>query len=172
MEGLSINFKGGWLETEFLEFTNVEARQFPGFQLGVTIDGTGNPLISASQLSANVSVTWPLLLDRLGTLTPQYDLAWTDDTPFDANRGRGQTDNFGNARFPPYQIGNRAYAIHNVRLSYEPPGESGVRLSGWCRNVTDERYKTFSVDISTFAGQLLNYVSDPRTCGADFRFTW
>jgi hypothetical protein len=53
-----------------------------------------------------------------------------------------------------------------------PQGESGLRVSGWCRNVTDERYKTFAVDISTFNSQMLTFVADPRTCGADIRFNF
>ena len=172
IEGLSINLRGGWLETEFLEFTNVEQRDVAGNSLSVTIDNTGNPLINAAQLQLTLSLTWPLLLERFGTLTPQYNFTWTDDTPFDPNRGRGQIDLFSNSDFRPYTIGNRAYAIHNVRLSYEPPGDSKIRVSGWCRNVTDERFNNFAVDLSTFAQIQLHYPADPRLCGADVRVSW
>lgn len=172
IEGLRINFRGGWLETNYVEFTNSEQRLFPGGNIGVSIDYSGNGLISAPNLQVAATFTWPILLGRLGTLTPQYDLTWTDDTPFDPNNGRGEVDGFGQDRLPPYLVGNRAYTLHNVRLTWEAAGEGGVQLSGWCRNVTDERYKTFSVDISTFSGQILNFVGDPRTCGADFRFSW
>jgi outer membrane receptor protein involved in Fe transport len=172
IEGLRLNFRGGWLDTEFLEFTNVEARTLAGFQSSVVIDNTGNPLISAPSLQASLTVTWPIQTDRIGRITPQYDLSWSDDVPFDPNRGRGQVTGRGASLYPPFQIGNRAYTIHNVRLTYEPPGESGMRISGWCRNVTDERYTDFSVDLTNFAGLQLHYVADPRTCGADVRFFW
>jgi outer membrane receptor protein involved in Fe transport len=172
IEGLSINLRGGWLDTEFLEFTNVEQRNIIGNSLAVTIDNTGNPLISAAELQVTLTAIWPVYIAQLGTITPHYDFSWTDDTPFDPNRGRGQIDIFGNSDFPPYQIGNRAYAIHNVRLTYEPPGEGQVRISGWCRNVTDKRFDNFAVDLSTFAQVQLHYPADPRICGADVRFSW
>jgi iron complex outermembrane receptor protein len=172
IEGLTIKFEGGWLDTEYLEFTNVDLRQFPGFQLNVTIDNTGNQLINAAQLQATLTVNWPLVLERFGTITPQYVLSWTDDTPFDPNRGRGQLDSLSRSRFPPYTIGNRAYAIHNVRLAYEPPGETEIRIAGWCRNVTDQRFENFSVDLSSFALVQLHFPGDPRICGADIRYSW
>ena len=172
IEGLTISFDGGWLDTEYLEFTNLDQRNTPAGNFNINIDNTGNPLISAASLQATLNVTWPLLLDRLGTFTPQYDMTWTDDTPFDPNRGRGQRDIFGVSQFRPYTIGNRAYAIHNVRLSWDPPGESAVRVSGWCRNVTDQAFDNFSVDLSNFAQLQLRYPGDPRICGADVRLTW
>lgn len=172
IEGLRIKFLFGWLETNYVEFTNAEQRPFAGGNIGVSIDYSGNPLISAPGLQISTTFTWPLVLGRLGTITPQYDFTWTDDTPFDPNRGRGEVLSDGTSQFSPFLIGNRAYVLHNVRLSWSPPGESGLTVAGWCRNVTDQRYKTFSVDISTFAGQILNFVADPRICGAEARFTW
>ena len=105
-------------------------------------------------------------------LTPQYDFTWTDDTPFDPDRGRGEPDIFGESRWQPYTVGNRAFIVHNVRLSWQPPGDSAVTVAGWCRNVTDQRFLNFAVDISSFNGQILNFVADPRTCGADVRFNF
>ena len=173
IEGLRANLEGGWLQTEFVDFVNFDLFQAGGNrQISVVNDNTGNPLISAPQLQITFSLSWALVSDQLGTFTPQYDLSWTDDVPFDANRGRGQRDLTGASRFPPYTLGNRAFALHNVRLSYEPPGESGVKLTGWCRNVTDQRYDNFSVDLTNFAQVQLHYPAEPRSCGADIRFTW
>ena len=172
IERLSLKFSAGWLRTNYVEFTNSEERSFAGGNIGVTIDYSGNALINAPELQFTGTVMWPLLAGKLGTFTPQYDFTWTDDTPFDPNDGRGEVDPQGQDRLPPYLIGNRAYILHNVRLTWEPAGDSGIQLAGWCRNVTDERYKTFSVDISTFNNQILNFVAEPRSCGADFRFTW
>jgi iron complex outermembrane receptor protein len=173
VERLQIKFEGGWLDTEFVDFVNFDQLILGnGSQLSVTNDNSGNPLISAPQLQAALSVSWPIASERLGTWTPQYDLSWTDDVPFDANRGRGQRDVEGVSRYAPYEIGNRAYALHNVRLTYEPPGSSGIRVSGWCRNLTDQRYDNFSVDLTNFALVQLRFPSDPRTCGADLRLSW
>ena len=172
IEGLQVRFLAGWLVTNYIEFTNSENRIAAGQGIGVSIDYSGNPLISAPTLQFTTTFVWPLDLHELGTITPQYDFTWTDDTPFDPNRGRGEVDLFGESRFRPYLVGNRAYTLHNVRLTWEPAGDSGLKIAGWCRNVTDERYKTFSVDISTFNDQILNYVADPRVCGGEASFSW
>lgn len=172
IEGLQVRFLAGWLVTNYIEFTNSENRIAAGQGIGVSIDYSGNPLISAPTLQFTTTFVWPLDLHELGTITPQYDFTWTDDTPFDPNRGRGEVDLFGESRFRPYLVGNRAYTLHNVRLTWEPAGDSGLKIAGWCRNVTDERYKTFSVDISTFNDQSLNYVADPRVCGGEASFSW
>ncbi len=172
LEGLRINFRGGWLETNFVEFINSEERAFPGGSFGVNIDYSGNPLISAPNLQIATTFIWPLDLGRLGVLTPQYDFTWTDDTPFDPNNGKGEIPVDQISALPPYMIGNRAYLLHNVRLQWQPADDPSFKVAGWCRNVTDERYKTFAVDISTFSNQILVFVADPRVCGADFTFNW
>ncbi len=173
VEGLSMKIEGGWLRTEFVDFVNFDLFQAGGNrQINVVNDYSGNQLISAPQLQITLNLTWPLVSERLGTFTPSYDLSWTDDVPFDANRGRGQRDLTATSRYSPYTLGNRAYALHNVRLAYKPPGDPSVEFSGWCRNVTDQRYDNFSVDLTNFAQVQLHYPSEPRSCGADVRFTW
>ncbi|MFO0688237.1 MAG: TonB-dependent receptor [Myxococcota bacterium] len=172
IEGLTVTLRGGWLEAQFVEFTVVEQRFFAGGSLGVPIDYSGNSLLNAANLQASAIFNWPVVTRSFGTITPQYDFTWTDDTPYDPNNGRGEPDVVGNNRFQPYLLGNRAYILHNLRVSWTPPGDSGVTVAGWCRNLTDQRYKTFAVDLSTFSGQQLWYMADPRVCGADFRFTW
>lgn len=172
IEGLSITLRGGWLEAKFVEFTVTEQRLFAAGSFGVPIDYSGNSLLNSANLQASALFSWALVSDKLGKLTPQYDFTWTDDIPYDPNNGKGEPQIDGSNRFRPYTVGNRAYMLHNVRLSWSPPGDPGIEVGGWCRNVTDERYKTFAVDISTFSSQQLIYVADPRVCGADFRFTW
>ncbi len=172
IEGLSMTFRGGWLEAQFVEFAVTEQRIFDSGSLGVPIDYSGNALLNSPNLQASALFSWPLVTDQYGTFTPQYDFTWTDDVPFDPNNGRGEPTTDGQNRFQPYHLGNRAYILHNVRFTWTPPNDPGFEVSGWCRNVTDERYKTFAIDLSTFSTQQLVYVADPRLCGADFRFTW
>ena len=136
------------------------------------INYSGNSLINAPNLQLTAIIAWPIQTSRFGTITPQYDFQWTDDTPFDPNDGRGEVNTFGEDFLGAAFIGNRAYILHNVRLTWEPPGDSGMRIAGWCRNLEDRRYKNFSVDISTFSGQTLNYVADPRMCGAEASFSF
>ncbi len=80
-------------------------------------------------------------------------------------------DELGNSIQPEYAIGQRAYWIHNVSLSYRTPIEN-VEVRGWVRNILDKRYKTYAFDASFFAEQILNFVGDPRSAGADVTVTW
>ncbi|MEZ4281506.1 MAG: TonB-dependent receptor [Myxococcota bacterium] len=172
IEGLNVSFSGGWLEAKFVEFSVLEQRLVGVDTLGIPIDFSGNTLLNSPQLKVTASVDWPFDVGRFGILTPHYDLTWTDDTPFDPNNGKGEPSPVGDSQFPAYAIGARAYILHNVRLTWVPPNDPGVEVSGWCRNVTDQRYKNFSVDLSTFDRNTLNFVGDPRVCGADLRFKW
>ena len=45
-------------------------------------------------------------------------------------------------------------------------------MAGWCRNVMDERYKTYAFDASRFEGVVINFVGDPRSCGVELEFTF
>ena len=56
--------------------------------------------------------------------------------------------------------------LHNIRLSYVTP-DGMVEVSGWVRNFTDTRYKTYAFDASIFAETVINFVGDPRTGGVD-----
>lgn len=172
IEGLNIDLKGGWLNAKFVEFTVLEPRLVGTQTLGLPIDFSGNTLLNSPQLQVTALITWPLDLGRLGVLTPQYDFTWTDDVPFDPNNGKGEPNPRGVSQFPAFTIGARAYMLHNIRLSWAPPGDPGVEVSGWCRNLEDRVYKTFSVDLSTFDFNTLNYFGEPRSCGADLRFKW
>jgi outer membrane receptor protein involved in Fe transport len=61
-------------------------------------------------------------------------------------------------------IGQPAYWIHNVRLSYVTPDES-IEVAAWIRNVEDRSYKAFSADLASFQATTLHFVGDPRTFG-------
>lgn len=155
-----------------MNFSVVETRFIQDATLPVPFDLSGNPLINAANLNASGIVSWPLVTNDYGTITPQYDFTWSDDQPFDPNNGRGAKGTDLENKFPSYTVGQRAYVLHNLRLSWTPPGSSGMTLAGWCRNVLDQRYKSFAVDLSAFSNQQLWFIGDPRTCGADLRMTW
>ena len=94
-------------------------------------------------------------------------MSWKDDIFFDPSEGTSVQRFYDNETIiPEYAIGQRAYAIHNVRLVFILPSQN-VEIAGWVRNLTDEVYKTNVIDISdrsTFSS-LLNFVGDPRTYG-------
>ena len=72
---------------------------------------------------------------------------------------------------PDFAIGQRAYILQNVRLTYRPPGEN-IEVAGWIRNIEDTRYKTFAFDVSQFSSLVINNIGNPRTIGVDVRITY
>lgn len=174
IEGLKFEIRPGWLKTRFLDFVDTELRVAGGALIPVEVDFSGNPLPSAPSFQVSGSIDWPFDMGRYGRIIPRWDFAWTDDVAFDPASGEGSVDFQSNTRHPSYTIGQKAYATHNVRIDYRFVDEAGAgfQLAGWCRNVTDVRFKQFSADVSAFQQQILNFVGDPRTCGADISLTW
>ena len=54
------------------------------------------------------------------------------------------------------------YSVHNARLSWMA-GETGLRLTAWVRNLTDEHYAKYRLDLGIL-GATGNY-APPRTYG-------
>jgi iron complex outermembrane receptor protein len=72
---------------------------------------------------------------------------------------------------PEHTIGQRAYWLHNLRLSYRTP-DGGVEVATWVRNLTDETYKNFAFNGSTFEETTIYFVGEPRTYGLSFMATF
>ncbi len=165
---LKLTLRFGWLQSQFMDFVNLIERAdassgFIPFQ--EEINYTGNRLPNSPEYKVSATVEWPLDFGRYGIVTPRYDLTWTDDIFFDPNEGRGTVNRPGELR-PDFTTGQRAYALHNLRLAYSS-ADGVFEIAGWVRNLTDERYKTFAFDASIFAEVVLNFVGEPRTAGVD-----
>ncbi len=161
----------GWLDSEFLEFANFVPRQDGIFDFLLAVDYRGAPLINSPEFKVSGSVEWPLDLSEWGTITPRYDVEWSDDIFFDASQGRGALDANGKVIQPKFALGQPERIIHNISLSYRTP-VGNVEVRGWVRNILDTRYKTFAFDVSAFAGSIINFVAEPRSAGADVTVTW
>jgi len=176
LDGLVVSGRFGWLESQFLDFTN-EVGRFKSegansvSPLPVTIDHGGNRLINSPQFKASASAEWTLDLGRWGALIPRYDFAWTDDIYFDPSEGRGSPDSFGESVLPEYAVGQRAFWLHSAQLAYRTP-DRNIEVVGWVRNFTDQVYKTFAFDASTFSKVVLNFVGEPRTYGVTLSISW
>jgi iron complex outermembrane receptor protein len=171
IDGLLLTVRFGWLETEFLDFTNSVIRSIstgpaqPGQFFPVISDFSGNQLINAPRYKVSLGAEWEFNLGRFGDFTPRYDGTWSDDVFFDASEGRGSQNTLGETSLPEYAIGQRAFWLHNLSLRYRPRNLN-MEIMGWVRNLTDETYKTFAFDGSNFAGLTVNFVGEPRTYGA------
>ncbi len=173
LDGLVLGANFGWLESEFIEFTN-EIYQPVGFFSSVimTADYSGESIVNAPRFKASGNVEWTFDLGRFGSISPRYDFTWSDAIAFDPNSGRGNPNPSGETFLPENAIGQRAFWLHNLRLMYRTPGEGNTEIALWVRNLDDFVYKTYGFDASTFQDVVINYIGDPRTFGLDITFHW
>jgi iron complex outermembrane receptor protein len=172
-ENFTVTARFGWLESQFLDFTNSVARQV-GLQVEQeVVDFTGNRLPNSPKYKVSGSAEWRFDFGRYGSLAPRYDFSWTDDVFFDPTEGRGVRKPPGTQFpvLPEYSTGQAGYALHNLRLTYRSP-DGNFEIAGWVRNVSDQRYKTFAFSAANFASVVINFVGDPRTAGVDLTFSF
>jgi outer membrane receptor protein involved in Fe transport len=166
--GAFVNVRFGWLESQFLDFVQFQQSRIGGMGgqrvINRVIQNTGNRLLNSPQFKLSLTGEQTIPLGRWGSLTARYDGVWTADTYFDATEGLG-IPNIDNVQYlPENTIGQPAFWLHNLRLSYRLPGGQ-VEIAGWVRNLLDTPYKTFAFDASTFQGTTIYFVGDPRTFG-------
>ena len=163
--GPQVTGRFGWLRSRFLDFTNrriVEASATGGVLVEI-VDYSGNSLPNSPNFKVSGTVEWPMDFGSYGSVVPRYDFAWTDDLFFDPSDGVGVSRT---GPLPELALGQPAYMIHNLRLTYRNP-ESTLEVAFWVRNLTDQRYRTYSFDASTFANLIPNFVGEPRSMGVD-----
>lgn len=169
IEGLKLTANFAWLHGEFIDFQLRNTFLIGRGPVPVVSDFSGNQFQNSPQFKASGSLSWTFDFGPYGSLIPRYDFSWSDDVFFGVNEGRGTPDNRGRDRLPELAIGQPAYWLHDVRLTYRSPTAT-VEVSLWMHNVTDEVYKSFAFDASNFSAVVLNYVGDPRTMGVDVSF--
>jgi outer membrane receptor protein involved in Fe transport len=166
--GAFANVRFGWLQTEFLDFVQLQQEQTSAGGVLVivnrVIQNTGNQLLNSPQFKVSLTGEQTIPLGRFGSLTGRYDGVWTDTTYYDATEGFGLPNNQNLHPLPQGTTGQKPYWIHNLRLGYRLPG-GRIEIAGWVRNLTNESYKTFAFDASTFNKTSIYFVGDPRTFG-------
>ena len=168
LPGTFLNVNFGWLESQFIDFVQIQLQkqQVQGNSLVIAreLQNSGNRLLNSPQFKVGLTAEQVIPLGRYGSLTARYDGAWTDDSYFDATEGAGIPNNQNIEFLPEDTIGQRAFWLHNVRLGYRDPSGT-IELAGWCRNLTNQTYKTFAFDGSTFRQTTIYFTGDPRTYG-------
>ena len=172
-EGLRLSGNFGWLHGEYIDFTTNRTFVLPNSPgpIEVPVDFSGKQLQNAPEYKVSATAEWTFDFGRFGYVIPRYDMNWSDDVFFDPNEGRGTPDASGGAGLPPYAVGQKAYFLHNVRLTYRTP-TGNVEVAGWIRNVEDQVYKNFVFDASRFTGIVINFPGEPRTIGMDVTVTF
>lgn len=167
-EGLKFSLDGGYLSSEYTEFsTSFERTEFvPGSGIRiipVVADYSGNRLVASPEWSFTGSVEYTIS-SRVGDLTPRLSFSYRDDVFFDANEGCGVEDNV-----PECLIGQPDFWIFNATLKYSTPGRR-IEVLGFVRNFLDKDYKVQSFDLTSRRRTVLDVYGDPRTFGVAITF--
>ena len=139
--GAFANVRFGWLESQFLDFVQVQQEHHRRAGQPVVVNrelqNTGNPLLNSPQFKVSLTGEQTIPLGRWGSLTARYDGVWTDTTYYDATEGRRAPERRRTSsscrRTPSAQP---AFWMHNVRLAYRPPG-GRIEIAGWVRNLDE-----------------------------------
>jgi outer membrane receptor protein involved in Fe transport len=174
-QGGYVNVNFGWLESEFLDFTLIQQAtvNLRGAQQTINreLQNSGHPLLNSPRFKVAITAEQALPLGKYGYLIPRYDGAWSDDTYYDATKGRGIPNIQGFNYAPKLTFAQRAHWIHNARLAYRTP-DGRLEIAGWGRNLENSAYKTYTFDGSTFQQTSIYFVGDPRTYGGDITVTF
>ncbi|MHA7837886.1 MAG: TonB-dependent receptor [bacterium] len=175
IDRLTLEIRSSWIESRFLDFTASGARVIPGSNPPQTfrqvLDFNGNPLPNAPRFKVSATLQYDLDLGRFGSFVPRYDVVWTDEVAFDPSDGRGAPNAGGEIFMPKNAIGQGAFWLHNLRVTYRAPG-ARLEIAGWVRNLTNEVYKTLAFDASSGPQLVGNLLGEPRTYGLSARLTY
>jgi outer membrane receptor protein involved in Fe transport len=170
LDGLVLTGRFGWLETQFLEFSDlkINLKNIGDVQVPVPIQINygGNPLINSPRFKFSLSTEWTFDMGRWGSLTPRYDFTWSDTIYFDPNEGQGVPADDRTFALPKGTIGMRPFWLHNLRFGYRAP-TGNVELAVWVRNLTDVAYKNYAFDATGFQQVTLYFLGQPRSVGVD-----
>jgi iron complex outermembrane receptor protein len=114
----------------------------------VTLDSN---FLHTPETTAALAAAWSIPVD-LGLIDLQVDYAWRDDIPF---------------AYDPRSIARQqAYGLWNAKAQLRIGG-TGLDVSLWARNLTDERYVTRALTSGLYISSSLG---DPRTYGMTLRY--
>jgi iron complex outermembrane receptor protein len=168
LPGTYLQARLSWLESQFLDFIQDtegnEQRGATALPIDIQIQNSGNPLLNSPRYKVSLTAEQTLPLGRFGSLAARWDGAWTDDTNYDATKGKGIPNSQGVQFLPDNTIGQSAFWLHNLRLAYRTPG-GNVEVAGWVRNLEDKVYKTFAFDASALNNATIYFLGEPRTYG-------
>lgn len=121
------------------------------------VDLSGNELVSAPDTNFNMSINYEVATLDIGTVMAHFDTVYAGDQFFSVQN----TD----------AISQEAYWVHNARLSLESANDK-YTVALWVKNLSDEFYYTYGLDLTAFGGYDFFQRGTPRTFGleATYRF--
>jgi hypothetical protein len=90
-EGAFINVRFGWLESQFLDFVQLQQERVLLGNQRVTVNrelqNTGNNLLNSPEYKVSLTAEQTFPIGLWGSITARYDAVWTDTTYYDATQG-------------------------------------------------------------------------------------
>ena len=154
-----VNLGLGLLKTEYTELELSDTRTLNNPD--DTVDLSGNELISAPQISGNISVDYDVLRLNSGDLSlninanyqsRQWYSAYNDDASYE-------------------HIKQDAYALINTRLSWRSADDT-YSVSLWAKNLTDKEYDGYAINLQAGFGFDYFQQGPPRTYGLEFTYRY
>ncbi len=157
VENLFLQASLGWLDTEYteLELANTVTSD-PGDQ----IDLSGNELISAPRINLSFAGDYDIDLSDWGFLRLHLDASYQDDQWYSAY----------NEKIGYGQIKQDAFWLVNGRLSVFFGAARNFSLSAWIKNLADEKYDAYAINVQAGFGYDYFLSGPPRTYGLEFNY--
>jgi outer membrane receptor protein involved in Fe transport len=163
-DGFFLQFGGGWLDSEFKDFSVTKSRLLGtggggggGRRFTDTYRYSGNPLIAAPRWNASGLVEWEIPISRWGSIVPNYNFSHRSRVALDPSNDE--------------LISQGSYWLHNARLAYRSPG-GRIEVAGWVRNFMDEQYVIDVFDLTLTFNTFLQVWGDPRMYGLNISYIW
>jgi iron complex outermembrane receptor protein len=154
---LSLQTSLGWLDTEYtkLKLANTLTTD-PDDQ----IDLAGNELISAPELNFSLAADYAVPVSDWGLFIAHLNVNYQDDQWFSAYNDKIGYD----------QIRQDAYWLANGRLSLQFCADDRCLLSAWIKNIFDEEYDSYAINVQAGFGYDYYLSGMPRTYGLEFEY--
>jgi iron complex outermembrane receptor protein len=158
-ERLTLQLGIGLLETEYTDLELRDTSTLADLDDTITLDG--NELISAPPLNVSLSADYDLYVGESGYLSMNVNANYQDEQWFSAYNDAAGYD----------QVREDAYTVYNARIGwYANDGSYQVAL--WGKNITDEEYKTYSINLQASFGLDYYMIGDPMMFGLEASYNF
>jgi len=170
-DALTVSASFGWLDSEYDDGPCPAA--LVGFQEGNCIGSPkgpanvgGNPFPYAAEFTFNGAVDWDIASFAGGDLELHADASYTDDFYYDAFGDYSQAP-LNRVAQGEYTEGGGDFWVFNARLSYISENYS---IAVWGKNLADEDYFPFGINLETLFGNGYKVLAPPRTYGIELKY--
>jgi iron complex outermembrane receptor protein len=148
----------------FLEFTELDLQSAViGQEKFVDRTNETFPVTPDKSASVGAQYTWS---GDFGEITPRVDVSYKSEIFYGFDPG-----SYAIFREDVDLAGQAAYALIDARLSWKNP-EGDTTVSGWVKNLSDERYRIGVVAVADSSGIYNQAYGEPRMFGIDIRKTY